>query len=162
MSYSGVEQQLLTIVRLLDGGNTFTEANSARNDWAPMDTKGTDVVAVIQMADRSLYGPEVQATWAGAYGTQGDTAALHTIAITVAAKRGTARGGDGVVYSRVEGLTDDLIAHLITYPTLDDLAGVEQAQITQVGRPGEMLKAEGAKAGAYVGQRIIVQVLESL
>jgi hypothetical protein len=162
VSYSSIETQLLALVRRLGVGAVFGEANSSRNDWGPMDTRGTDVVAVVQMADRSLYGPEVAASWAGAYGTQGDTAALHTVAVTVAAKRGPARGGDGAVYDRVEALAGDLVAHLIAYPTLDGLAGVEQAQITQVGRPGELLRGPDAKIGAYVGQRIIVQVLESL
>lgn len=165
MNYSAIEGQIETLLRAYTPA-TFSATNCQRNDWAVLDAKGTTYSAHISMGLDSRIGADVATDYIGEYGEHGATTALHTIAIVLAAKRSTGRGGDGAIINSLLSLTDSVIAYLASYPTLDGFAGIVDTQITSVTRPVQLsMQSQGPNLqpiGTHVAQRIMLRVIESM
>ncbi len=158
MTLAASATALLTLVRAYNSGATFTTTNSSYGDWLVLDATGTEVSAVVEMADVSVSGDIVQ-DGAVNYGTQGNYQEAHTLAVFVAYKRGVGASGDGALYSNLTTLVDALRAYLTTYPRLNNAGLVRYAHIVQTSTPFDVAPSQPNDApSTHLAQRLIVKV----
>lgn len=160
MSYQDIEAAVLAYVLAYNDGLVFSAENCRRNDWKVLDTKGSPLGCHIGMGGDSRYGSEVPTEFAGGYGSHGEEAALHQVALTLAYKRGTGKGGDALPVAELLEATDGLLAYLRADRSLNDDQVVD-SQVTRVTRPVE-LRPKEMDIGTHVCQRITLQILESV
>lgn len=165
MTLAAILSQVKTIaLTLSSSAGTLNASNCMVDDWTALDAPGTLIACVIQQADASRYGPEAATAWAGTYGEHGGEAALHTVSLTGAVKRGQGRGGDAAALATLHTLCDDLEILMRGEFDLAGLSGIIGAQVVSISRPGQLVRPPGQAGqqpiGASVGKVITLQVLE--
>ena len=160
MSYQDIEAAVLAYVQAYADGLTFTDENCRRNDWRVLDAKGGPLSCHIGMGGDSRYGSEVPTEFAGAYGSHGEETALRQVALTLAYKRGTGKGGDALPVAELLAVTDALLAYLRADRSLGD-SQIADSQVTRVTRPVEF-RPQKLEIGTHVAQRLTLQILESI
>jgi hypothetical protein len=160
MSYQGIEAAVLAYVRGYADGLVFTEDNARRNDWRVLDAKGGPLSCHVGMGGDSRYGPDVPSEFAGEVGAHGEETALHQVAITLAYKRGTGKGGDALPVDELLEETDALLDYLRADRSLGS-SQVIDSQVTRVTRPVEF-RPQKLEIGTHVAQRLTLQILESI
>lgn len=126
-TYVDAEAGLLAVVRSYDGGAVFAQANSSRGDFRVIDAPPT-AAAVVHQRDASLSGD----TGPSGRGSHGKRQHQHRMRVTLAYKRGSGQGGDGVPYEALQALGDGLAAHIERYPLLGGVASVRRAQVVSL------------------------------
>lgn len=159
MAYPDIETGVLAYVLAYRDGLAFTEQSAQRNNWRVLDAKGGPLSCHIGMGGDSRYGSEVPTEFAGRYGSHGEETALHQVAITLAYKRGTGKGGDALPTNELLTETEGLLAYLRADRSLG-LDVILDSEVTRVTRPFE-LRPKEMDIGTHVLQRLTLQILES-
>lgn len=107
-----VEESLLATCRTFDagGGPVFTAANSARDDWTVIDSRGSEHGLVVEMGGETVEGDRIDG-----YGGHGAYQERHQLQLSVTIKVATGQRGVAALAAdlkaTVEGLKDHLRAN---------------------------------------------------
>jgi len=149
MSYTAAETGVLTTLRLIDNGATYTTQNSGIEQYKLLDAP-TPQSAIVFMAGATERGDSVVRS---AHGTIGE---LHSIGILVAIP---IRQTDvAEVVAACKTAIDALVAHLDRYEQLGGAA--VSAKVVRVSAPDEIRPrmSGGAAAATHITQIVTLRV----
>src|SRR5262245_42700166 len=146
-TYATSEAALLTVIRLMGSGTTYTTANSSQGAFGVLNNKNVTGAVVLMMARASENGDDL----GNGRRAQGKRQQRHYIAAIVFRARGQV--DDGVSYTALITATDAIVAHLDTYQRLNNATNVKRAQVREVTEPRVQ------RSNAWIYQSIIVEVM---
>ena len=145
-TYATSEEALLEVIRLYNGGATFSENNSSRGSFKVLNNTGVTSAAVLMKVGGSQYADNL----GGGRGAHGKRQQRHRIGIVVFQAR--RQDDDGITYGDLTALTDALIGHIDRYQRLNNAANVKRAQVI------EDTETRVQQTNAWMFQTVLVQV----
>lgn len=148
-TYATTEEAVLSRIRALNSGDTFTVTNSSRGDFRVLNNSGVVNACVLMMARDSEFADNL----GQGRGTHGKRQQRHYVGAVLFRARGTA--DDGTSYQALTTLTDALIAYLDTYQRpADTPTSIKRMEVV-----GATVPRLSARWNAWLFQTVTIEVL---